>query len=139
MSLRYCRTLRRFLTTSSNSIGPSLAPGLLACTVVVDGTASLAIACDTRRQNDATDEHHAEAVPRRVAAALTDRDVLVRRSVVLRDRTLDEAPVPDDAAIRIVKLASPYAPFPDNIRMETDILHITRTWQFLHGNRLTSR
>ena len=41
----------------------------------------------------------------------------------------------DDAAIRIVNLAAPFAPFPDNIRKETDILHITRTWQFLHGER----
>ena len=41
----------------------------------------------------------------------------------------------DDAAIRIVKLASPYSPFPDQIREETDILHITRTWQFLNGHR----
>jgi protein TonB len=40
----------------------------------------------------------------------------------------------DDAAIRIVKLASPYSPFPDHIREETDILHITRTWQFLNNH-----
>ena len=37
----------------------------------------------------------------------------------------------DDAAIRIVELAAPYAPFPDAIRAETNVLHITRTWQFL--------
>lgn len=37
----------------------------------------------------------------------------------------------DDAAIRIVELAAPYSPFPDSIKEETDILHITRTWQFL--------
>jgi protein TonB len=40
----------------------------------------------------------------------------------------------DDAAIRIVNLAGPYSPFPDDIRAETDILHITRTWQFLDGS-----
>lgn len=39
----------------------------------------------------------------------------------------------DDAAIRIVELASPFAPFPPAIRKETDILHITRTWQFLNN------
>ena len=39
----------------------------------------------------------------------------------------------DDAAIRIVELSSPFAPFPDQIREETDILHITRTWQFLNN------
>jgi protein TonB len=39
----------------------------------------------------------------------------------------------DDAADRIVRLAAPFSPFPDDIRKETDILHITRTWQFLHN------
>jgi len=37
----------------------------------------------------------------------------------------------DDAAINIVRLAAPYPPLPDAIRKETDILHITRTWEFL--------
>ena len=37
----------------------------------------------------------------------------------------------DDAAIRIVELAAPYAPFPDDIRKDTDVLHINRTWQFI--------
>ena len=45
----------------------------------------------------------------------------------------------DDAAVRIVKLAAPFAPFPDDIRAETDILYITRTWVFTSTNRLTSR
>ncbi len=39
----------------------------------------------------------------------------------------------DDAARRIVQLAAPFAPFPANIREETDILHITRTWRFNEG------
>jgi len=45
----------------------------------------------------------------------------------------------DDAAVRIVKLAAPFAPFPDNIKNETDVLYITRTWVFTSGNRLKSR
>jgi protein TonB len=36
----------------------------------------------------------------------------------------------DDAAVRIVELAAPFPPFPPEIRGETDILHITRTWKF---------
>jgi protein TonB len=36
----------------------------------------------------------------------------------------------DNAAVRIVELAAPYAPLPADIRAETDILHITRTWKF---------
>jgi len=39
----------------------------------------------------------------------------------------------DDAAVRIVELASPFAPFPDEIRREVDILHVTRTWKFLNS------
>ena len=45
----------------------------------------------------------------------------------------------DNAAIRIVKLAAPYGPFPADIKKEVDILHITRTWQFLPDNRLLSK
>lgn len=42
----------------------------------------------------------------------------------------------DDAAVRIVKLAAPFAPFPESIKRETDVLYITRTWVFTSGNRL---
>ena len=45
----------------------------------------------------------------------------------------------DDAAIRIVHLAAPFAPFPPKIRAETDILHIIRTWKFDNEYRLSSR
>jgi protein TonB len=44
----------------------------------------------------------------------------------------------DDAAIRIVKLAAPFAPFTAEMRKDTDILHITRTWQFLNDNSFAS-
>ncbi len=36
----------------------------------------------------------------------------------------------DEAAVRIVRLAAPYAALPPDIRQETDVLTITRTWQF---------
>ncbi len=42
----------------------------------------------------------------------------------------------DDAARRIVEMAAPYAPFPDAIRRDTDILEITRTWSFTTSDRL---
>lgn len=45
----------------------------------------------------------------------------------------------DDAARRIVQLGAPYQAFPAAIKKEVDILHITRTWQFMRGNRLVSR
>ena len=45
-------------------------------------------------------------------------------------------PVLDRAAERIVRLAGPYAAFPSDIRRDTDILVITRTWRFAQGDRL---
>ncbi len=39
----------------------------------------------------------------------------------------------DDAAIRIVELAAPYAEFPESFRSEVDLLHITRTWRFMNS------
>ena len=45
----------------------------------------------------------------------------------------------DDAAVRIVQLAAPYARFPKEIREEIDILHIQRTWRFLSSNELSTK
>jgi protein TonB len=44
----------------------------------------------------------------------------------------------DAAAMRIVKLAAPYAVFPPDIRKETDVLSITRTWSFTSNDHLES-
>lgn len=45
----------------------------------------------------------------------------------------------DAAAIRIVKLAGPYPPFPPEISKEADVLHITRTWEFSTSYNLKSQ
>jgi len=39
----------------------------------------------------------------------------------------------DEAALQIVKLAAPYAPFPKALRHQFDILHIVRKWKFEQG------
>lgn len=44
----------------------------------------------------------------------------------------------DAAAVRIVKLAAPYAPFPEDIRKDTDVLSIVRTWTFTANDHLES-
>jgi len=44
----------------------------------------------------------------------------------------------DAAALKIVELAAPYAPFPPDIRSDTDILYITRTWSFTRAGELES-
>jgi len=42
----------------------------------------------------------------------------------------------DVAATRIVEMGAPYAPFPPDIRRDTDILYITRTWTFARSDQL---
>jgi len=44
----------------------------------------------------------------------------------------------DEAAIKIVRMAAPFSPFPEELRATTDKLEIIRTWQF-QENRLSSQ
>ena len=45
----------------------------------------------------------------------------------------------DDAAVRIVHMAAPFAAFPPDIRSDTDIIEITRTWTFTNSDRLSGQ
>jgi len=42
----------------------------------------------------------------------------------------------DAAAFKIVRMATPFAVFPPNIRRDTDLLVITRTWFFGQGDKI---
>ena len=44
----------------------------------------------------------------------------------------------DQAAIRIVRLSAPFEPFSSEIRRDTDILYITRTWTFTKSDQVIS-
>lgn len=44
----------------------------------------------------------------------------------------------DAAAIHIIELAAPYPRFPQDLRSEADVLHITRTWTFTKADQLVS-
>ena len=45
----------------------------------------------------------------------------------------------DDAAKRIVKLAAPFPPFSEKLKQEADVIHITRSWEFLASNQMRSQ
>lgn len=60
------------------------------------------------------------------------RDGSVERADVIQSSNI---PMLDDAALRIVRLSEPFAPLPKS-RDDIDILHVTRTWQFLPGGTL---
>lgn len=42
----------------------------------------------------------------------------------------------DDAAVRIVRLAAPFQPFPQQMQKTTDVLEIIRTWKFEQRTRV---
>jgi protein TonB len=68
-------------------------------------------------------------------------DVAVNANGTIREVTIvkpSKHKILDEAALRIVRLAAPFEPFPEKIRKETDVLHITRTWEFRY-NSLSSR
>ncbi|MEZ0316683.1 MAG: energy transducer TonB, partial [Methylophilaceae bacterium] len=44
----------------------------------------------------------------------------------------------DNAAKRIVEMAAPYAAFPEDVKKDTDILGITRTWTFTKQDSLAT-
>ena len=45
----------------------------------------------------------------------------------------------DAAAVKIVEMSGPFAPFPPDIKRDTDVLHITRTWMFTKADALVSQ
>jgi len=82
-----------------------------------------------------------EARKRKLSGNLT-LTVVLRPNGTVKELTVDRSSgnrLLDDAARRIVRLAAPYAPFPENIRAETDLLYITRTWIFQRGNSLYAK
>ena len=66
--------------------------------------------------------------------------VVIRRDGSLEDIQILSSSghaVLDEAAIKIVRLAAPFAPFSEELKATTDKLEIIRTWQF-RENRLSS-
>lgn len=60
------------------------------------------------------------------------RDGSVERADVIRSSGIQ---LLDDAALRIARLAEPYEPLP-TVEDRIDVLHVTRTWQFLPDGAL---
>ncbi len=79
-----------------------------------------------------------EAKRRNISGSLL-LDVAINANGSLNSITLlrsSGSKVLDDAAMRIVRLAAPFSQFPDELSSDTDVLHITRTWEFLDSHRL---
>ena len=78
-----------------------------------------------------------EARRRRLSGQLVISVAIRRDGSVERADIIDSSGIRllDDAALRIARLAEPYPPLPKT-EDEIDVLHVTRTWQFLPGGEL---
>jgi len=68
-------------------------------------------------------------------------DVVIRADGSLKEINLRRSSghqILDDAAKRIVKMSSPFEPFPDKLKKQADIIHITRSWEFQSNHQLRS-
>ena len=81
-----------------------------------------------------------EARRRRIGGLLVISVAIRRDGRVERADVIQSSHVPmlDAAALRIVKLSEPFPPLPD-AGDDVDILHVTRTWQFLPGGELVDQ
>ena len=81
-----------------------------------------------------------EARRRRIGGLVVISVAVRRDGSVDSTRIIQSSHVPmlDNAALRIVKLSEPFAPLPKT-QDDPDILHVTRTWQFLPGGELVDQ
>ena len=70
-----------------------------------------------------------------VISVAVRRDGSVENTRIVQSSNI---PMLDNAALRIVKLSEPFAPLP-RTQDDPDVLHVTRTWQFLPGGELVDR
>ncbi|MDH5471869.1 MAG: TonB family protein [Gammaproteobacteria bacterium] len=79
-----------------------------------------------------------EAIRNKLSGTLI-LDVVINSDGSLRNIELRRSSghqILDDAAKRIVKMASPYSPFPKKLEQQADVIHITRSWKFHSTNEL---
>lgn len=82
-----------------------------------------------------------EARRQQIYGSLRMLVVIDRNGAVQELRVLESSgqAVLDEAAMRIVRLAAPFAPFSGELAQKFDQVEIIRTWRFERGDRLSSR
>jgi protein TonB len=81
-----------------------------------------------------------EAIRNRLSGTLI-LDVVINADGSLRNIELRQSSghqILDDAAKRIVAMASPFKAFPEKLQQQADVIHITRSWEFLSNHQLRS-
>ncbi|HEY5971594.1 MAG TPA: TonB family protein [Pseudoxanthomonas sp.] len=81
-----------------------------------------------------------EARRKRLAGQLVISVAVRRDGSVENTRIIQSSGIPllDSTALRIVQLSAPFPPLPETAE-NVDILHVTRTWQFMPGGELVDQ
>ena len=96
---------------------------------------------DLLRVIEAVATHLAATGDAAAMATLADHDAQEAAWRAFQERpdiARSHVPMLDYAALRIVKLSEPFAPLPKT-QDDPDVLHVTRTWQFMPGGELIDR
>jgi len=82
-----------------------------------------------------------EARRQRIYGSLRMLVIIKSDGTVVELRVLESSgqPVLDEAAMRIVRLAAPFAPFSGELAQKFDQVEVIRTWRFERGDRLSSQ
>ncbi len=80
-----------------------------------------------------------EAVEKKLYGTLSLYVSIAPDGSLVETRVLESSghEVLDKAAVDIVKLAAPFAPFPASIAQDTELLEIVREWEFRKGTYTT--
>jgi protein TonB len=77
------------------------------------------------------DAHGQKMYGRLLVSVEIDANGNLRRAEITKSSGNKEL---DAAALRIVKMAAPFGKFPNDIRKDTDVISISRTWTFAKGD-----
>lgn len=88
-----------------------------------------------------TQNYPEEAKLRKIAGTLILDVAVHANGTIFKVEILKSSgkPILDNAALRVAHKAAPFPPFTSEMRKETDVVHITRTWEFFDSRLITRK
>lgn len=125
----------------NQAVSQSLKTGYMT-SKTVDGPAGQYLAKWKRQIEEYGNEHYPNALKSHQLSGRLILEVTINKgghvlNIAIRQSS-GNATI-DDAARRLVQLASPYPPFPPELAARYDQINITRTWLFTSGQKLSTQ
>lgn len=125
----------------NEAVSQSLKTGYMTSRTV-DGPAGQYLAKWKRQIEEYGNEHYPDALTAHDLSGQLILEVTINKgghvlNIAIRQSSGNSTI--DDAARRLVQLASPYPPFPPQLAAKYEQINITRTWLFSSGHQLTTQ